>query len=326
MGSQGGGASRAPWFVETSPATRVSAGTDPTTARVVGVELGEEYRLAYDWLEDEFGSAAAAVDVAAHGGTLQHRSLLDDDACKSVDRGLQTPDTLPDGYFEPSDLLEEFVARKFTVGRREYDRVRAFDDTFDESRAAVARLRGQDSREAQQSVLITLGEKLLSVGAFLFQRYETATPEAVPAEKLPTFPNPRQPSVVVRVLTAYNQALPPAEAAAERFTTPSGLIDGVEAAKETLAMAATGIAYARDSPVDGVWPLDVGQYDVTFDAKSPETGYKSLDAYDAETMKTDIRAFDGALARTAERFTEGTYLSQFRQVGNYYADAARQLS
>lgn len=324
--STGGGPSARPWFVDTDPATRVSAGTDPTTARVMGVELGEEYRLAYDWLDEEFAAAASAVDIAAKGGTLRHRSLLDDDVCKSVNRGLESPETLPDGYFEPSDLLEEYVARKFTIGRREYDRVRAFDDTFDESRAALARLRGQDSTEAQQSVLITLGEKLLVVGAFLFQRYETATPEAVPAGKLPAFPSPRQPSAVVRVLTAYDQALPPASAAAERFTVPSGHVDGVEAAKETLALAATGIAYARDSPIRGVWPLDVGQYDVRFDAKSPETGYNSLGEYDAETMKTDIKAFDGALARTAERFTEGTYLDQFRQVANYYATAARQLT
>ncbi|MFB6176576.1 MAG: hypothetical protein ABEI99_05435 [Halobaculum sp.] len=272
MSSGGGGASGRPWFLDADPATHVSAGTDPSTARVLGVELGEEYRLAYDWLEDEFEPAATEVDISAHGGTLKHRSLLDDDVFESVTRGLQSPETLPDGYFQPPDLLEEFVARKFTVGRREYDRVRAFDDVFDESRAALARLRAQDSTEARQSVLVTMGEKLLVVGAFLFQRYETVSAEAVPTAKLPVFPSPRQPSAVLRVLTAYDQALPPAADATERFTTPSGHLDGVDGARTELALAATGIAYARDSPLDGVWPLDVGQYDVSFAAKSPETG------------------------------------------------------
>jgi hypothetical protein len=305
---------------------RVPPGADPSTARVLGVELSEEYRLAYDWLDDSFQPSASETDIATEGGGFTQSKEMSEAVKREVSRGLDASETLPGGYRTGNDLLDEYIARKFTAGRHEYDRVRLFDDEFDEARASLARLQAQDSLEGQQGVLITMGEKLTIVGAFLFQRYKTSAPDAVPAGKLPAYPNARQPKAVIRVLHAYDQALPDAADAAEKYVSPPGQIDGVEEARDSLALAATAIAYARsDEASRQFWPPEIDRYDVTFEERSPESGLKSLPEYDAETLKTDVRAFDTVMERVAERFNEGTYLSQFRQVGTKYIQAIQQM-
>jgi hypothetical protein len=175
-------------------------------------------------------------------------------------------------------------------------------------------------------VLITLGEQLTTLGAFLFQRYDTFEPKAMPADELPAFPNPRRAAAVEVVLQAYDQALPRAGAAETLLASPPGPIDGVEEARQTLATAAAAVFYARwDAAVDDCWPLAVDEFRVEFSEASPVTGMESLSEYRSEGLIKDLRVFDEKLAESADRFYDGVYLDRFRQITERYQEVLGEV-
>jgi hypothetical protein len=319
--------SEMPRFLMTDPAAGLSESADPSTARVSGVELGEEFRLTYDWLEDQLETTTQRLTVTTHGGSLRHAGLIDEPELSELNDGLSTMELFPNAYDTPADLLAEFVARKYTLGRREYERIRRLDQRLRVCQKTLSRADEQESAEAVKGVLITLGEQLLALGAFLFQRYDTFEPSEIDPDALPLFPNPRRADAVTRVLSAYVEALPRAGASETLLAAPPGPVDGVEDARDTLAMAAAAIFYARwDCTVDDAWPLPVDQYPITFAEPSPVTGMESVTEYKAEGILNDIRAFDNQLAESATRFYDGVYLDQFRTIAHRYREIISQIA
>jgi hypothetical protein len=315
------------WLLTTEPEARLSDSVDPETARVGGVELGGNFALTYDWLSEQFESAARNITVTTHGGSLRHAGLIEDAALSELDDGLATMETFPDVYTTPAELLAEFVARKYTLGRREFERIRQLDHRLRICKETLSRVSEQETSEAIRGVLITLGEQLLTLGAFLFQRYDTFEPKAVDPGDLPSFPNPRRADAVRTVLAAYEEALPRAGASETLLAAPPGPIDGVQDARDTLAMASTVICYARwDAALENCWPLPVGRYDIDFTEPSPVTGMESLTEYKSEGIQNDIRAFDEALAESAGRFTAGEYLDQFRLIARRYEEIIAEVT
>lgn len=315
------------WLLATDPAEQLSDSVDPETARVSGVELGGNFALTYDWLTEQFESAARSISVTTHGGSLRHAGLIDNTELSELDDGLATIQTFPNAFSTPAELIAEFVARKYTLGRREFERIRQLDQRLRICKETLSRVSEQETSEAIRGVLITLGEQLLTLGAFLFQRYDTFEPKTVDAGELPLFPNPRRADAVTTVLAAYEEALPRAGAGETLLAAPPGPIDGVQDARDTLAMASTAICYARwDAGVEGCWPLPVGRYDVEFTEPSPVTGMQSLTEYKAEGIQNDVRAFDEALAESAGRFTAGEYLDQFRLIAHRYEEIIAEVS
>ena len=316
-----------PDFLQADPTAELPETTDPATDRVSGVELGGDFALTYGWLDDQFGPTASRLRLSTHGGSLRHTGLIDPAELDELDDGLATMETFPEPYDTPADLLTEYVARKYTLGRREFERIRELDGRLRLCQSSLSRLDEQESAEAVRGVLITLGEQLTTLGAFLFQRYETFEPTVLAAGELPAFPNPRRAEAVRRVLTAYDQALPRAGATETLLAAPPGPVDGVADARETLARAGAAVFYARwDAAVDACWPLDVGQYRVEFGEPSPETGMESLTEYRTEGIVNDLRAFDEKLAESADRFHDGAYLDQFRQIVDRYREVLGEVS
>jgi hypothetical protein len=310
-----------PGFLQPDPTKELPETTDPATDRVSGVELGGHYELTYDWLDEQFEPTAAQMRVSTHGGSLRHAGLIDDPELSELDDGLGTMETFPAPYQTPADLLSEYVARKYTIGRREFERIRELDQRLRLSKSTLSRVDEQESAEATRGVLITLGEQLLTLGAFLFGRYETFEPTVVEPGSLPLFPNPRRADAVTEVLAAYDEALPRAGAAETLLTTPPGPVDGVHEARDTLALAVAAIFYARwDAAVDDCWPLPVGEYPVHFSSASPVTGMESLTEYRTEGIVNDVRTFDERLAESADRFYEGEYLDEFRRMADRYRE------
>ncbi len=316
-----------PDFLQADPTAELPEATDPATDRVGGVELGGDFRLTYGWLDDQFEPTARRLRLSTHGGSLRHSGLIDDSELDELDDGLATMETFPEPYETPAELLAEYVARKYTLGRREFERIRELDGRLRLCQSALSRLDEQESAEAVRGVLITLGEQLTTLGAFLFQRYDTFEPKAMPADELPAFPNPRRAAAVEVVLRAYDQALPRAGAAETLLASPPGPIDGVEEARQTLATAAAAVFYARwDAAVDDCWPLVVDEFRVEFSEASPVTGMESLSEYRTEGLIKDLRAFDEKLAESADRFYDGVYLDRFRRITDRYREVLGEVA
>lgn len=315
------------WFLDSSPTAAVTDETDPATARVMGAELEDDFGLAYGYLDDLFGPAADRINLKTHGERFQHSTVMDDDVLADLNRSLAAMETFPAPYETPADLLAEYVARKYTLGRRVYDTVNRLADEFVDCRDTLTRMSRQETETETRAVMIPFGDHLLKLGAFLYQRYETTTPSAVDDDRLPAFPNPQRADLVVSVLSAYDEILPDAETADDRLRPLPGPLDAVADARLALSTAAVAVAYARwDASVDGSWPLPVGQFDVTFDEASPETGMESLTEYTTEGIRIDSRAFDDRLAETDGKFRDGTYLGQFRSLAGRYVRTARRVA
>ncbi|MEZ3143129.1 hypothetical protein [Halobaculum sp. MBLA0143] len=315
------------WFLDSSPTAAVTDETDPATARVMGVELADDFGLAFGYLDDLFEPAADRINLATHGERFQHSTVMDDDVLADLNRSLGAMGTFPEPYDTAADLLAEYVARKYTLGRRVYDTVDRLADEIAECRDTLTRMKRQETKTETRAVMIPYGDHLLELGAFLYQRYETTDPSAVDDDRLPAFPNPQRADLVVSVLSAYDEVLPDAVDAGDRLTPLSGPLDTVADARLALSTAAVAVAYARwDASVDGSWPLPVGQFDVAFDEPSPETGMESLTEYTTEGIRIDSRAFDGRLAEVDGEFRDGTYLGQFRSLAGRYVRTARRVA
>ncbi|MEZ3117755.1 hypothetical protein RYH80_17700 [Halobaculum sp. MBLA0147] len=316
-----------PGFLSPDASTELPESSDPATDRVAGVELGGDFRLTYDWLDEQLAPTAEALSVATHGGGLRHAGLLAEPEHEELDDGLATMETFPGAYETPADLLSEYVARKYTLGRREFERIRELDERLATCEEALDRLPRQETAEAVRGVLIVLGEQLLTLGAFLYERYETFEPRAAPVRDLPSFPDPRRAGAVADVLAGYAEALPRAGANETLLATPPGGVDGVDAARETLAHAFAAVAYARwDAQAPDTWPLRVDVFPVTFAQPSPVTGMDSLTEYKTEGVVNDLRAFDDRLAESADRFHDGVYLDRFREIGERYREIAARVT
>ena len=315
------------WFLDSSPTAAVTDETDPATARVMGTELTGDTALAYGYLDDLFEPAAAEINLATHGERFQHSTVMDDDVLADLNRSLGAMETFPEPYETPADLLAEYVARKYTLGRQVYDEVNRLGDEIDDCRGTLTRLKRQETETEVRAVMIPFGDHLLKLGAYLYQRYQTGDPSEVDDERLPAFPNAQRADLVVTVLSAYDEVLPESEAAADRLEPLPGTLDTIGDARLAFAVAAVAVAYARwDASVDGSWPLPVGEFDVAFDEPSPETGMESLSEYTTEGIRIDSRAFDGRLANADGRFREGVYLDQFRSLAGRYVRTARRVA
>ncbi|MFB6244375.1 MAG: hypothetical protein ABEH80_09760 [Halobaculum sp.] len=321
------GTQRDRWYVTRSPAAAVTDETDPATARVMGVPLEDDYALTYGYLDDLFQPTASQINLKTHGERFQHSTVMDDEVLNDLNRSLNAMGTFPEPYDTPADLLAEYVARKYTLGRRTYDRANRLADEFTSCRDTLTRLKRQETLTDTRAVMIPFGDHLLKLGAFLYQRYETTEPTNVDPDRLPAFPNPQRADLVVTVLSAYDEALPPSAEADGRLEPLPGPVDTIEEARLALSVAAVAVAYARwDASVEGSWPLEVGRYEVTFDEPSPETGMESLTEYTTEGIRIDSREFDGRLAEVDEKYRDGTYLDHFRSVANRYVKTARRVT
>lgn len=315
------------WFLDSPPTAAVTDETDPATARVTGATLTDDFALAYGYLDDLFGPAAEQINLETHGERFQHSTVMDEDVLADLNRSLGAMGTFPAPYETPADLLGEYVARKYALGRHVYDSVNRLADEIDDCRSTLTRLKRQTTETEVRAVMIPFGDHLLKLGAYLYQRYQTTDPSEVDDERLPAFPNPQRADLVVTVLSAYDEVLPDSEAAADRLEPLPGPLDTIGDARRAFAVAAVAVAYARwDASVDGSWPLPVGQFDVLFDEPSPETGMESLSEYTTEGIRIDSRAFDSRLAKVDGRFRGGTYLDQFRSLANRYVKTARRVA
>jgi len=315
------------WFLDSAPTAAVTDETDPATARVMGTQLTSDFSLAYGYLDDLFEPAAEEINLATHGERFQHSTVVDDDVLADLNRSLGAMETFPEPYETPADLLAEYVARKYTLGRRVYDDLDRLDDEIGDCRDTLDRLENQETETEVRAVMIPFGDHLSKLGAYFYQRYQTGDPSAVDDARLPAFPNPQRADLVVRVLSAYDEVLPEAGSVDGRLEPLPGPLDTIGDARLAFAVAAVAVAYARwDASVDGSWPLPVGSFDVAFDEPSPETGMESLSEYTTEGIRIDSRAFDGRLATADNRFREGVYLRQFRSLATRYVKTARRVA
>ncbi|MEZ3117756.1 hypothetical protein RYH80_17705 [Halobaculum sp. MBLA0147] len=313
------------WYEARHATDLVTDDVDPATARVLGGELTDDYDLTYGYLDDLFEPTADRINLRTHGERFQHSTVMDDEVMADLNRSLNAMGTFPDPYDTPADLLAEYVARKYTLGRQVYDRVERLSEEFSECRDTLNRLIKQDIVQEKKAVMIPFGDHLLQLGAFLHGRYETPSPSD-PDTELPAFPNPGQARLVVETLTAYDEVLPDTETAAERLRPIPGPLETIGEARLGLSVAAVAVAYARwDASVEGSWPLDVAQYDVTFDRPSPETDMETLAEYTTEGIRIDSRAFDRRLKEAEQSYERGEFLDHFRSLAGRYVQMAKKL-
>jgi hypothetical protein len=326
MSSGRGGEPSETWYLPTVPEDRVTDETDPATARVMGVDLTDEYDLAHDWLDSQLRPAAERITLKSVGDGVQHSAAIDDEMRSELDRGLSAMGTFPDDYDTPADMLGEFAARKYSLARWVTDRLRQFDAAFKQCKRTLTRYARQDTRQEKEAVVLPLGRQLLALGVYLYGQYDTGQPSTLDDDQLPAKPNAGRIDAVRTVLIAYHEALPPTDAAGDHVQPPPEPLDGIAEARQELAVVAVTVAYARwEATVEDAWPFEWDRYPVTFDDASPQTGMVSLTEYTTEGIRNDVRGFDDTLSEIGERLCDGTYLKWYRSVANRYLEALQQL-
>lgn len=292
----------------------------PATNRVAGGELPDWHQDVYQWISHQLRPVVDKIDVHSHGGSLLLADILPESNHIELSEGLADMRTFPPAHDTPATLFSEYAARQYTACRTAWTQSSAIDDLTVSLSDAYDRLTGAEDEAELMGALVTVADRLLTLGDHLTVRDDVFDTEHRQQLRLTSAQSPQ---AVNHALAQYVDHLSPANHREEGDGGTASLSSGLNAGKHAFAT----IMYARwDASVDDCWPLCLDSYQLTFDRPSPETQMTELPEYEAYGLLSDLRTFVETLEHRQAKVNENWYLGQFKTYAQGYCAITRRLA